>query len=42
MTALAISLVIPWAVGTVLLMVDGRRTAVGWAAVVALATTLIS
>ena len=42
MTALAISLVIPWAVGAVLLMIDGRRAAVGWAAVVALAATLIA
>ena len=41
MTALAMSLVIPWAAGAVLLMIDGRRAAVGWAAVAALAATLI-
>jgi multicomponent Na+:H+ antiporter subunit D len=42
MTAIALSLVIPWGVGAVLLMVDGRRAAVGWTAVVALAATMIS
>ena len=40
MTALALSLVVPWAVGAVLLMVDGRRAAVGWSAVAALTATL--
>ncbi|MGP1675004.1 MAG: complex I subunit 5 family protein [Candidatus Limnocylindrales bacterium] len=41
MTAIALSLVIPWGVGAVLLMIDGRRAAVGWTAVVALAATLV-
>lgn len=41
MTAIAMSLVIPWGVGAVLLMIDGRRAAVGWTAVAALAATLI-
>lgn len=42
MTAMALSLVIPWAVGAVLLLVDGRRAAAGWAAVVALTAALVA
>ena len=41
MTAIALSLVIPWGVGAVLLMIDGRRAAIGWTAVAALAATLL-
>lgn len=41
MTSLAMSLVIPWGVGAVLLMIDGRRAAVGWTAVIALVATLL-
>lgn len=40
MTALALSLVIPWVVGVVLIVFDGRRATVRWAAVVALIATL--
>jgi multicomponent Na+:H+ antiporter subunit D len=41
-TALVIALVLPWAVGAVLLALDGRRRAVGWVAVAALAGNLIA
>ena len=40
MTALVLALAIPWVVGIVLTVLDGRRPAVRWAAVVALAATL--
>jgi len=40
MTALALALVIPWAVGIVLVLLDGRRRLVGWLAVAALAANL--
>jgi multicomponent Na+:H+ antiporter subunit D len=40
MTALAVALVVPWAVGTVLELLDGRRRAVGWLAVAALGVAL--
>ena len=40
MTALSLSLVIPWAAGAVLVIVDGRRRHVGWLAVAALGTNL--
>lgn len=40
MTALSLSLVVPWAVGLVLALLDGRRRVVGWAAVAALAVNL--
>jgi multicomponent Na+:H+ antiporter subunit D len=39
-TAIAIALVAPWGMGTVLILLDGRRRAVGWAAVAALAANL--
>ena len=37
MTAAWIALVVPWAAGIVALVLDGRRRAVGWAAVAGLA-----
>ncbi|MEX2194592.1 MAG: proton-conducting transporter membrane subunit [Thermoleophilaceae bacterium] len=40
MTALALSLVVPWAAGIVLVILDGRRRLVGWLAVAALAANL--
>jgi multicomponent Na+:H+ antiporter subunit D len=40
MTALSLALVIPWAAGVVLLLLDGRRPLVGWLAVAALAGNL--
>jgi multicomponent Na+:H+ antiporter subunit D len=40
MTALTLALAIPWASGIVLVMFDGRRRAVGWLAVAALAGNL--
>ena len=40
MTALALALTVPWAAGTVIALLDGRRRAVGWAAVVALGANL--
>jgi multicomponent Na+:H+ antiporter subunit D len=36
MTALALALVIPWAAGIVLVLLDGRRRLVGWVAVAVL------
>src|SRR4029079_692057 len=40
MTALALALVIPWAPGIVLALLDGRRRLVGWLAVAVLAANL--
>lgn len=40
MNALVISLVVPWALGAVLVLLDGRRRLVGWIAVAALAVNL--
>jgi multicomponent Na+:H+ antiporter subunit D len=40
MTALALALVIPWAIGIVLVLLDGRRRLVGWVAVAALVANL--
>ena len=40
MTALALALVIPWAAGIVLALLDGRRRLVGWLAVAVLAANL--
>src|SRR4051794_21191692 len=40
MTALAFALVIPWAAGIVLALLDGRRRFVGWLAVAVLAANL--
>ena len=40
MTTLAFSLLIPWAVGAVVVALDGRRRLVGWLAVAALAAHL--
>ena len=40
MTALSLALVIPWATGVVLVLLDGRRRLVGWLAVAALAANL--
>ena len=40
MTALGLSLVVPWAAGAVLVVLDGRRTWVGWVAVAALGANL--
>jgi multicomponent Na+:H+ antiporter subunit D len=42
MTMLSIALVIPWIVGVVLMVFDGRRRVVGWLAVAALGATLVS
>jgi multicomponent Na+:H+ antiporter subunit D len=41
-TALTLSLLIPWASGIVLLLLDGRRRLVGWLAVAALAANLVA
>lgn len=41
MTALVLSLLIPWIAGVVLTVIDGRRAAARWAAVVALFGTLV-
>ncbi|WP_448624956.1 complex I subunit 5 family protein [Geodermatophilus sp. URMC 64] len=40
MTVLSVTLLVPWAAGTLLVVLDGRRPAVAWAAVAALAATL--
>ena len=40
MTPLVLALSIPWVGGVILTVVDGRRTAVRWAAIVALVATL--
>src|SRR3954447_1270521 len=40
MTALSLALVIPWAAGIVLALLDGRRRLVGWLAVAAIAANL--
>lgn len=40
MTLLAIALLVPWAAGVVLLVLDGRRVIVGWLGVVALVATM--
>ncbi len=40
MSALSLSLLIPWSTGIVLAFLDGRRRLVGWLAVAALAATL--
>lgn len=40
MTALALSLLIPWVAGVILVVLDGRRPLVGWLAVGALAANL--
>src|SRR5689334_25263877 len=40
MTALALALVIPWAVGIVLALFDGSRPLVGWIAIAAVAANL--
>jgi multicomponent Na+:H+ antiporter subunit D len=42
MTALALSLLVPWAAGVVLVILDGRRAVVGWLAVGALVGTFAS
>jgi multicomponent Na+:H+ antiporter subunit D len=39
-SALVVALVVPWAVGAVLTLLDGRRPVVGWLAVAALAVNL--
>ena len=40
MTALSLSLVVPWAAGLLLTLLDGRRRVIGWTAVAALAVNL--
>jgi multicomponent Na+:H+ antiporter subunit D len=42
MTALAIALLVPWAAGVVLVVLDGRRAVVGWLSVAALVGTFTS
>jgi multicomponent Na+:H+ antiporter subunit D len=42
MTAMAIALLLPWAGGVVLLVLDGRRGAIGWLAIVLLIATFAS
>jgi multicomponent Na+:H+ antiporter subunit D len=42
MTAMAVALLLPWAAGAALLVLDGRRGAVGWVAVAVLAATFAS
>jgi multicomponent Na+:H+ antiporter subunit D len=39
-SALVVALVVPWAVGAVLTLLDGRRPVIGWLAVAALAVNL--
>jgi len=39
-TALSLSLVVPWAAGLLLTLLDGRRRVIGWVAVAALAVNL--
>jgi multicomponent Na+:H+ antiporter subunit D len=39
-TALSLSLVVPWAAGLLLTLLDGRRRVIGWTAVAALAVNL--
>jgi multicomponent Na+:H+ antiporter subunit D len=39
-TALTAAMVLPWGAGVLLLLIDGRRSAVGWTAVAVLAATL--
>jgi multicomponent Na+:H+ antiporter subunit D len=41
MTLISLAMLIPWAAGTVLVAFDGRRRAVGWLAVAALAANLV-
>ena len=41
MTALSLALVIPWATGVVLVLLDGRSRLVGWLAVTALLLVLV-
>jgi multicomponent Na+:H+ antiporter subunit D len=41
MTSMSLALFVPWAAAIVLLTVDGRRRAVGWLAVAALAANLV-
>ena len=40
MTALSLALLVPWALGLLLVVLDGRRRAVAWTGVVSLAATL--
>ena len=40
MTVLSLSLVVPWAAGLLLTLLDGRRRVIGWVAVAALAVNL--
>src|SRR3954470_16326078 len=42
MTALSLALVIPWAAGIVLALLDGRRRLVGWLAVAVLAANVVA
>lgn len=42
MTALTLALLLPWVAGVLLLLADGRRKAVGWAAVAAIVANLIA
>jgi multicomponent Na+:H+ antiporter subunit D len=42
MTLLVIALLVPWALGAALILLDGRRPLVGWAAVAGLAVSLAS
>lgn len=41
MTLISLALVVPWAAGVVLLLLDGRRPAIGWVAVAAIAANLV-
>lgn len=40
MTALWLALIVPWAAGAVLVVLDGRRRTVGWLAVAVLAANV--
>lgn len=42
MTAFAVALLVPWVAGTVLVLLDGHRRWVGWAAVLALVVDLVA
>lgn len=42
MNALVIALLVPWAVGAVLVLLDGRRPVVGWIAVAALVVNVVA
>ena len=42
MTLLSIAMLVPWVAGVLCLVLDSRRRATGWLAVIAMAVTLVS